>query len=89
MECENFEWGDRRDSNPQQPGPQPGALPLSYDHHFIPRQNGLMRTLYFDALGLFVNADFRDCRRRFKTRFFAGAKLDRFQREMAENRRPC
>jgi hypothetical protein len=29
------------------------------------------------------------CRRRFKTRFFAGAKLDRFQREMAENRRPC
>lgn len=27
------EWGDRRDSNPQQPGPQPGALPLSYDHH--------------------------------------------------------
>ena len=25
--------GDRRDSNPQQPGPQPGALPLSYGHH--------------------------------------------------------
>jgi len=24
------------------------------------------------------------CRRRFKTRFFAGAKLDRFQREMSE-----
>ena len=29
------------------------------------------------------------CRRWFKTRFFAGSKLDRFQREMAENRRPC
>lgn len=27
--------GDRRDSNPQQPGPQPGALPLSYGHHEI------------------------------------------------------
>jgi serine/threonine protein kinase len=25
-------WGDRRDSNPQQPEPQSGALPLSYDH---------------------------------------------------------
>jgi hypothetical protein len=29
------------------------------------------------------------CRRWFKTRFFVGAKLDRFQREMAENRGPC
>jgi transposase-like protein len=29
------------------------------------------------------------CRRWFKTRFFAGAKLDSFQREMAENRGPC
>ncbi len=26
-------WGDRRDSNPQHPEPQSGALPLSYDHH--------------------------------------------------------
>ena len=26
-------WGGRRDSNPQQPEPQSGALPLSYDHH--------------------------------------------------------
>ena len=25
--------GDRRDSNPQQPEPQSGALPLSYGHH--------------------------------------------------------
>jgi hypothetical protein len=25
--------GGRRDSNPQQPEPQSGALPLSYDHH--------------------------------------------------------
>ena len=26
-------WGDRRGSNPQQPEPQSGALPLSYGHH--------------------------------------------------------
>jgi hypothetical protein len=26
-------WGGRRDSNPQHPEPQSGALPLSYDHH--------------------------------------------------------
>src|SRR5215831_16809898 len=25
--------GGQRDSNPQQPEPQSGALPLSYDHH--------------------------------------------------------
>ena len=25
-------WGDRRDSNPQHPAPQAGALPLCYDH---------------------------------------------------------
>lgn len=25
--------GGRRDSNPQQPEPQSGALPLSYGHH--------------------------------------------------------
>src|SRR4030095_5009052 len=28
-------WGGRRDSNPQQPEPQSGALPLSYDHHSL------------------------------------------------------
>lgn len=27
-------WGDRRDSNPQQPESQSGALPLNYDHHW-------------------------------------------------------
>jgi hypothetical protein len=32
--CSERQWGDRRDSNPQQPEPQSGALPLSYDHHF-------------------------------------------------------
>jgi hypothetical protein len=26
-------WGGRRDSNPQQPEPQSGDLPLIYDHH--------------------------------------------------------
>ena len=25
--------GERRGSNPQPPGPQPSALPLSYAHH--------------------------------------------------------
>ena len=30
-------WGDRRDSNPRPPGPQPGALTeLSYGHHAPP-----------------------------------------------------
>ena len=29
---ESESWGDRRDSNPQQPEPQSGALPLSYGH---------------------------------------------------------
>ena len=28
-------WGGQRDSNPQQPEPQSGALPLSYDHRLI------------------------------------------------------
>lgn len=28
-------WGGQRDSNPQQPEPQSGALPLSYGHHSI------------------------------------------------------
>ena len=28
-------WGGQRDSNPQQPEPQSGALPLSYDHHIL------------------------------------------------------
>ena len=27
------EWGERRDSNPRSPGPQPGALPLGHAHH--------------------------------------------------------
>ncbi len=30
---EGKKWGDRRDSNPQQPEPQSGALPLNYGHH--------------------------------------------------------
>ncbi|MEY5016160.1 MAG: hypothetical protein RIS92_2518 [Verrucomicrobiota bacterium] len=29
---ERWGWGDRRDSNPQQPESQSGALPLSYGH---------------------------------------------------------
>lgn len=38
---QNPVWGDRRESNPQQPAPQAGALPLSHDHHTI---------LYYNAL---------------------------------------
>ena len=30
---EGYGMGGRRDLNPQQPEPQSGALPLSYDHH--------------------------------------------------------
>jgi hypothetical protein len=33
VEARRFEEGGRRDLNPQQPEPQSGALPLSYDHH--------------------------------------------------------
>ncbi len=29
---QNINWGDRRDSNPQRPAPQAGALPLCYGH---------------------------------------------------------
>jgi hypothetical protein len=28
--------GVRRDSNPQSPEPQSGALPFSYEHHLVP-----------------------------------------------------
>ena len=34
VSSEPIRWGDRRELNPQQPGPQPGALArLSYGHH--------------------------------------------------------
>lgn len=33
-------WGGQRDSNPQHPEPQSGALPLSYDHR--PREANLV-----------------------------------------------
>ena len=35
----SFKMGDRRDSNPQQPESQSGALPLSYDHHLASAKN--------------------------------------------------
>ena len=34
-EIRNLKWGGRRDSNPQQPESQSGALPLSYGHHRV------------------------------------------------------
>jgi hypothetical protein len=33
LALEHAQWGDWRGSNPRSPGPQPGALPLSYSHH--------------------------------------------------------
>ena len=33
FDSQNPLWGDRRDSNPQRPAPQAGALPLCYGHH--------------------------------------------------------
>ena len=34
-------WGGRWDSNPRQPEPQSGALPLNYTHHKMVRPKGL------------------------------------------------
>ena len=48
-------WGERRDSNPQQPEPQSGALPLSYAHHtslHIPAVTGLFRPCGPNPTGL-------------------------------------
>jgi hypothetical protein len=41
-------WGGRRDSNPQQPEPQSGALPLSYGHHHW-RENKILKFESFFA----------------------------------------
>ena len=48
-------WGDRRDSNPQHPEPQSGALPLSYGHHTAERKRYLPR---FGASSLHRFLDF-------------------------------
>jgi hypothetical protein len=45
-------WGGRRDSNPQQPEPQSGALPLSYDHHSLVRNRILKFQRFFANKGL-------------------------------------
>ena len=45
-------WGGRRDSNPQQPEPQSGALPLSYDHHSLVRTGTLKFQRFFANKGL-------------------------------------
>src|SRR5262249_19149199 len=37
--------GGRRDSNPQQPEPQSGALPLSYDHHNVSETDSKVPTV--------------------------------------------
>src|SRR5438105_169981 len=38
--------GGRRDSNPQQPEPQSGALPLSYGHHYWRKEDLKIRTYF-------------------------------------------
>src|SRR5437870_12762865 len=53
----NGEWGDRRDSNPQQPEPQSGALPLNYGH-----QSGLKVDLFAQAV---KEADFAESPRHY------------------------
>ena len=59
-------------------------------YYLIARIDGVLKKECMETGDLdFAKKKILDCRRRFKTRFFAGAKLDRFQREMAENRRPC
>src|ERR1051325_5819995 len=44
--------GGRRDSNPQQPEPQSGALPLSYDHHRGTGNKSLKVECFFANKGL-------------------------------------
>src|SRR5216110_731240 len=43
-------WGGRRDSNPQQPEPQSGDLPLIYDH--LPDRNTSFGSPFSQAEGL-------------------------------------
>ncbi len=39
-----FNWGERWDSNPRQPGSQPGLYQLSYAHHkYLPAKNLCIR----------------------------------------------
>ena len=49
-------WGDRWDSNPQPLGPQPSALPLSYDHH-MPHGKDLFRKVLSHAWRIFSVQD--------------------------------
>ena len=39
--------GGRRGSNPRPPGPQPGALPLSYIHHLAMLDVNYLRAIAF------------------------------------------
>src|SRR5437870_5456148 len=52
-------WGGRRDSNPQQPEPQSGALPLSYDHHSLVRTETLKFQRFFANKGLDMRGPIR------------------------------
>ena len=58
---EKKRWGGRRGSNPRQPVPQTGALPLSYCHHLaleeplggksgtdVPESEAEMRAIFAD-----------------------------------------
>ena len=51
---ENPLLGDRRDSNPQHPAPQAGALPLCYDHHYILDFKNLLPNPVLKYISLFI-----------------------------------
>ena len=51
-------WGGRRDLNPQQPEPQSGALPLSYDHHRWHGNRSLKFESFFANKGLDFSKSF-------------------------------
>jgi hypothetical protein len=53
-----------------------------------PFKGYVVRGINFEKIGAQIKLDFDKCGRRSKTGFFAGAKPDKLQRKMAENRRP-
>src|SRR5438270_648014 len=57
--------GGRRDSNPQQPEPQSGALPLSYGHHHWRETRILKSESFFANKGLDFSRHSTNSRRRW------------------------
>src|SRR4051794_23793300 len=61
---EFLDTGGRRDSNPQQPEPQSGALPLSYGHHNSSEQS-LRFSFFFANKGSTFSVRSTNCQRRW------------------------